>query len=302
MKQPEGGMPRDIAAGIAGLGKQFTPQVISATIALYAGVPRSYEAGAIEVISDIAYGGDERQRLDIHVPRSGRQAGGADVLMFVHGGGFVRGNREGRRNIPDFFAANGCVGVNVTYRLAPQHRWPAGGLDMGAAVAWVHANIARYGGDPDRIYFMGESAGAFHIATCIFRPELLPADTPRVAGAILVSGAFLVNSTDPREGEADYFGEDRSRWAEIAFPGNITHTDIPVLFTMAEFDPPHIDQGGIQMIHELVMHHGVMPRMRQLIGHNHLSGGLSIGTSDATLSGEILDFMAACNRRRAARA
>jgi triacylglycerol lipase len=59
---------------------------------------------------------------------------------------------------------NGMVGVNMTYRLAPQAKWPAAQEDIGSAIAWIKANAAAQGGDPNRIYLMGHSAGASHVA------------------------------------------------------------------------------------------------------------------------------------------
>ena len=297
MNDLRSGMPEEIAAGIARLGKQFSVELIHETMAMYARVPRCYDPDDIQVIRDIAYGGDARQVLDIHLPKQGLARKPAGVFMFVHGGGFLLGHRESRRHILDYFASRGYVGVNFTHRLAPEHQWPAGGLDVAAAVAWVYANIADYGGDPRRIYLMGESAGAFHVATYLLRPQLLPADTPAVAGAILVSGPFLVDSGNASEGEAAYFGDDRDRWHEIAFPGNITRTDIPVLLTLSEYDPIHIDKGVVQMIYELTVSHEATPRFRQLPGHNHISNSLSIGTGDTMLTDEILDFIAACERQ-----
>lgn len=297
MNKPRSGMPVEIADGIRKLGKQFSPELIRETIAMYAGIPRTFDVEDIDVVRDIAYGGDQRHRLDIHVPKRGRAEKNAGVVVFVHGGGFIRGDRASRRHIPDFFAANGFVGVNVTHRLAPEHTWPAGGLDMGAAVTWLHANVAGYGGDPRRIILMGESAGAFHVATYVFRPDLFPPATPGVAGAVMVSGPFLVDTQNYGEGEAAYFGDDKSRWGEeVAFPGNITRTEIPVLFTLTEYDPPHIDEGFAIMIHELIVKHHATPRFRLLTGHNHISSFMSIGTPDTMLSDEILDFISANNQ------
>jgi len=298
MNELRRGMPAQIAERIRKLGKQFSVDLIRQTMAMYEEIQRSYNVDDIDIIRDVTYGTDERQRLNVHVPKHGFAKKKAGVVMFVHGGGFLLGNRESRRHIPDYFAARGYVGVNLTHRLAPAHKWPAGGLDIGAAVAWAHTNITAYGGDPGRIYLMGESAGAFHVATYVFRPNLLPPDTPRVAGAVMVSGPFLVDSANASEGEAAYFGDDRSRWDKVAFPGNITRTDIPVLFTLAEYDPPHIDKGFAIMIHELTVKHGVTPRFRQLPGHNHISSFMSFGTADTMLSDEILDFIMVNDRRK----
>jgi acetyl esterase/lipase len=66
-----------------------------------------------------------------------------------------------------FAARHGMVGVNVEYRLAPQFPWPAGNEDLAAAVQLVAAKASELGADPNRIYLMGHSAGATHVArTC----------------------------------------------------------------------------------------------------------------------------------------
>ena len=74
--------------------------------------------------------------------------------------GFNRGNKNTagspfNDNVPLWAARNGMVGVNMTYRLAPQSTWPSGPQDTAAAVSWVRANIASYGGDPSRVFLMG---------------------------------------------------------------------------------------------------------------------------------------------------
>ena len=69
----------------------------------------------------------------------------------------------------DYFASLGLVGVNATYRLAPEAKFPDGANDIGAAVAWVKDNIAEYGGDPNQVFVIGKSAAASHAATYAFR-------------------------------------------------------------------------------------------------------------------------------------
>ena len=290
------GMPEEIATGIRNMGKQFSRELIMETRALYAGIPRLTDPDDIVVTRDIAYGDHERQRLDVHVRKQEPRSEKAPVIMFVHGGGFVLGDRDNWRHIPEFFAGSGYIGVNMTYRLAPEYKWPAGGRDVGAAVAWVYNNIATYGGDPDRIFLIGESAGAFHTATYVFRPDVLEQEFPEVTGVVMVSGPFMVATETANESEASYYGDDPTRWGRVAFPGNLTRTHIPALFTVAEFDPLHIDQGLAMMLYELIMKH------EQLPGHNHLSGTLSVGTEDGLLTEELFDFISTvCDRASAAR-
>ena len=93
------------------------------------------------------------------------------VLIFIHGGAFVGGNKRTSPTSPLYdnvmlwAVQNGFVGVNATYRLAPQSPYPAGAEDIAAVVALVASKIGERGGDPARVYLMGHSAGAVHVAT-----------------------------------------------------------------------------------------------------------------------------------------
>lgn len=112
--------------------------------------------------TNVAYGDDARQKLDIYLPKQ-NTAGGSAVLIFFHGGSWHDGAREGYGFLGRAFAARGLVTVIADYRKAPNVRFPAFVQDTASAIAWVHANISKYDGDADRIFVMGHSAGA-HIA------------------------------------------------------------------------------------------------------------------------------------------
>ena len=113
--------------GLAAIGRVIDPP---ATAALYAPLHGRRPAPASRIARDIRYGPAERNRLDIF---TAEPAGGAakPVLMFVHGGGFVRGDKQVpgtpfHDNIGAWAARHGLVGVTMTYRLAPR-RALAGG-------------------------------------------------------------------------------------------------------------------------------------------------------------------------------
>ena len=108
---------------------------------------------------DIAYGKDPLQKLDIYSPRGAETL---PVVLFVHGGGWRIGDKESpaHQNKGSAFSANGVVLVSTNYRLSPAVKHPAHVEDVAAACDWVHDNIKKYGGDPDKIYLMGHSAGA----------------------------------------------------------------------------------------------------------------------------------------------
>ncbi len=285
------GMPTEVAAALAAFGHEFDGAIAAKTVEIYAPVPRVYDASEIKVVKDLAYGPHERQQLDVHVGSTRSYTSPAPVVVIFHGGGLVAGNRAANANVADYFASLGYVGANAGYRLAPEAQWPEGGRDVAAAVGWLQAHVAEYGGDPERIFVAGISSGALHAATYVFRPELMPAGSARPAGAILVSGPYTFDFANPSRGDLAYFGEDRARWADMVIPGHLTRTDIPVLFTTAEWDNPRYTGPLAQVYAELVLEHHTVARYHQSLGHNHTSQLLSLGTADTSVSAELVDFI-----------
>ncbi|MCZ0951817.1 MAG: alpha/beta hydrolase fold domain-containing protein [Rhodospirillaceae bacterium] len=282
-------MPADLAAAIRRVTEQGG--AAAETSELYADRPRTYDLDEIEVVSNIAYGPHERNLLDVHTDTRRNDDDPKPVVMYFHGGGFVRGNKDGNRNVADYFASLGLVGVNATYRLVPEAKWPDGANDVGNAVAWVKDNIAGYGGDPEKIFVIGKSAAAAHAATYVFRPEVLEPGIPAAAGVILISGGYGADTDRASGARLDYFGEDLSRWPHISTINNVERTDIPVMFTISEFDNPGTEESMVQLVAEVTAKSGSMPRVVQLISHNHYSPNPSIGTQDTQVSAAILQFV-----------
>lgn len=122
---------------------------------------------------DIAYantdgGNPHLQSLDIyyvdsHSPRR-------PVMLFVHGGGWIGGDKADVAAKPEFFVRAGYVFLSINYRLSPQAKFPANVQDVATAIVWTARNIARYGGDPERIYLLGHSAGG-HLVTLVATDE-----------------------------------------------------------------------------------------------------------------------------------
>ena len=149
-------LPAQIPAAIAARLRQIGTVVETAeTGALYAPLHPREPYANVHVIRDQAYGDDPRHLLDVFIPQHSDDTP-RPVFIFVHGGGFVAGNKRSDDspfydNLMLWAVANGLVGVNITYRLAPTHPWPAAQQDIAAALRWVQANIAAHGGDGQRI-------------------------------------------------------------------------------------------------------------------------------------------------------
>jgi acetyl esterase/lipase len=108
---------------------------------------------------DIAYAEprNERHLLDVYKPSSGSNH---PVVVWVHGGGWMRGSKDEMHHKPAAFVEKGFVFVPVNYRFVPAVTMDTIVRDVAKSVGWVHSNISRYGGDPQRIFLMGHSAGA----------------------------------------------------------------------------------------------------------------------------------------------
>lgn len=120
--------------------------------------------------------GEEYLTVDVRTPAA--DDGKRPVMVFVHGGGFVAGSSRAALYDGSAFARDGIVLVTVNYRLgipgfldlegAPANR---GLLDVLAALGWVRATVAAFGGDPDNVTIFGQSAGATIVGALLATPD-----------------------------------------------------------------------------------------------------------------------------------
>jgi len=272
-------LPPDVIAQLRALDPAITMELAQSSWALL--TPFHEKAGytAPKIDRDLRYGDDPRHRLDVHT------AGGesnAPVFVFVHGGGFVRGDKH----IPgtpqyDLVGAwavrHGYIGVTMTYRLAPEHKWPSGAEDVAGAVAWLRQNIARYGGDPDKIVLAGNSAGAVHVAS--FAAGQGGADPASVAGVAMLSGIYEVRTPQPGAPEHAYYGPDPD--PETATLPGLLKAPVPLLFSVSERDPSFFQEAAAGVVSAWQERHGTVPDLVWVEGHNHMStiGSLTIDES-----------------------
>lgn len=273
------------------------------TVGIYAKLLERAPSAGISVLRDLSYGPDPRHVLDVFVPESKPASKGADVMVFVHGGAFVRGDKSQDGGIYDnvlrWFARHGVIGVNVEYRLGDRAPYPGGGEDVRDAVAWVRTNIAAHGGDPRRVFLFGHSAGGTHCATFACDPRVRPAEGPAggpgIAGLILVSGRLRadVSPENPnREPVKIYFGADESKYEERSPVTYADRCDMPLFIGLAQFENPLLDLYGLEFAHRVAMTTRRAPRVLQLPGHNHNSMCSHFDTGEEILGRAILEFMA----------
>ena len=295
-----GEWPQEVSDAIRKIGP-----VINApeTAKRLAPLQRNEPYAGVGVTRDEKYGSDERHRLDVF--RSNDAASSLPVLLFVHGGGYVRGDKRAAGspfydNVMLWAVGHKMVGVNMTYRLAPANPWPAAVEDIGAAVAWTRDNVARFGGDPDRIILMGHSAGATHVASYLAHPQFRGKNSLRATGAILVSGTYDLKPEIDVPGQRSYFGSDTALWPARSSIAGLTKTDIPLLVAHGELDVPYyIDQA--EALKTRLCRESRCPRFVSLRGQSHMSEIYGLNTMDTALSEPMLSFIESVTTRAAAR-
>jgi acetyl esterase/lipase len=141
--------------------------------------------------TDIPYADGARRKLDVYQPRV---ADGAPVVAFFYGGRWSSGAKGLYRIFAGALTARGYVVVIPDYRLYPDVKFPAFVEDGAMAVRWTRDNIAKFGGDPHRLFVMGHSAGAYIAAMLALDPQWLNGvslDAGRdIAGLIGISGPY----------------------------------------------------------------------------------------------------------------
>ena len=129
------------------------------------------EPASVLATKDIAYGRHERQALDVYLPEDTTDQAELPVVIFFHGGGYIAGDKSTGEAFSRFLAAQDVIAISAGYRLAPESTWPSGSEDMAGVIQWVQRNIKDYGGNAERVFLMGYSAGAEHVANYVFTED-----------------------------------------------------------------------------------------------------------------------------------
>ncbi len=147
--------------------------------------------------------------------------------MFVHGGGWLGGDKKQYKEMASNLARNGLTVVLINYRLSPKVKFPSHIEDVASAIYWTKNSIGTYNGDRGSIYLMGHSAGGHLTSLLLFdktylkKHKMKPCD---IAGAITISGVFEIK---PQEGGATkkylkmVFGGDENIWGNATGKNHI---------------------------------------------------------------------------------
>jgi len=249
-----------------------------------------------EVIFDVPYGSDALQKIDIYRPIAGGT--GLPVLLFAHGGGWTHGYKEWMGLLSPAIIKIPAIFISVSYRLAPQHRFPEPLEDCLSALRWTCDNIDRFGGDARRIFTGGHSAGGHLYALATLRRDLLrTADiSPDVIRACFpVSARFNMVFADPEPGTSEY----RINTLLLASTGDaiaaspLNHIEgnrVPFLLTYGTRDFPSIISSNKEM-NASMRAQGSKVEELVLNDYDHFDTALSTGVSGNPWAKKVRTWM-----------
>lgn len=248
-------------------------------------------AASGNVVMDVPYGADEWQRLDIYLPGQAG-ASGLPVLLFLHGGSWTHGHKEWMGFMAPSFTDLPAIFVSVGYRLVPQVRFPAPLDDTIDALAWVHANIGRHGGDPDRIFLGGHSAGGHLAALASLHRDKLAA--ARLAPDV-VKGCFPVSATynfaqGELEAHDNHLLQVPEQAAEASPINFVAASRVPFLIAWGDADFPQVLRTSPDMVSALERS-GAETEQLVLPGYDHFAASLAGGEPGSAWVARVRSWM-----------
>ena len=262
-----------------------------------------------QVLRDIQYhahSNDKKHRLDLFIPD------GSDwpIMIFVHGGGLASGDKSLRvggddvyGNIGRFYASEGIGVAVINYRLQPGVSWREQVDDVARATAWIFANAEEYGGDPNRIFIAGHSAGAHLAARIALDSKALGQFglSPCIlSGIIAVSGAGFDLADEQtyelghklRRYEARFrCGDPTDNWKKEASPiAYVACGAPPFLILYADRESKSLQRQS-QLLHQALQQKEIPSQLLVVPKQNHSRIVLTLSRSDKTSAPAILRFI-----------
>jgi len=184
-------------------------------------------AGNYETRNGIPYAEGDRHTLDVYLPSKSDKP--APVVVFFYGGSWDQGDKAIYKFVGAALASRGFVTIIPDYRLYPDVRFPGFLEDAAKAVGWAHRQAAALGGDPNKIFLMGHSAGAHIAAMLTFDPQWL--------AAVGLDPSHHIRAMIGLAGPYDFLPLHSERLKDIFGPPDRLATTQPINFVTAHAPP-----------------------------------------------------------------
>lgn len=237
-------------------------------------IPAAMDGGTSKVGNGIAYGDGPRHKLDVYAPE--QRGAPAPVVFFIYGGGWSRGERGEYEFVGRALAARGFITVIADYRLWPEVAYPAFLEDGAQALRWVQDNIANYGGDPNRLFLAGHSAGAYNAVMQALDPSFRQefGVTMPILGVAALSGPYDFYPFEYNE-VRDVFGKAPS--PEGTQPINLITADAPPMYLATGTTDPIVRMQNTERFADRLRAQGVWVTTQYYQGFGHMEPVLAMG-------------------------
>jgi acetyl esterase/lipase len=262
---------------------------------------------AVRVVRDITYlpgtsYAANKDKLDLYLPE-GRT--GVPVIVSFYGGGLMGGDKSEQAFIGQRFAAAGFATAVVNYRLSPTVSHPAHIQDAAASFAWVKRHIAEYGGDPDQVFIVGHSAGAYLVALLALDEKYVGAhklSLRDIRGVVPVSAFYWVERPDVAPNrDKSIWGADRKVWVDASPAHHLQRSAPPMLVLYADGDDEWRRQQNVEMAQALKAAGSTRVEITQIPGRTHNTIWSSIAADDDEAARRIIEFVRATTTARGSR-
>ena len=271
------------------------------------GGPKPVPEASLRIKRDVCYHPQpERNRLqqslDIYGPAARTVEESFPVILFLHGGGWRASDKNDplgvHANVCKALAQRGLIAVNANYRLAPRVKHPGPAQDVARALQWVVENIGNNGGDLNRVFLCGHSAGGHLAALITLDPKYLHAvdlSPEMVKGVVGISGVYDLDHFAGRNWMAEHlmtrvaFGRNQAQRAEASPISHVRSGAPPFLLINAE-DDEKLEEEADQLA-ALLRITGSKAEAVIIPGTNHFTILSLIGNGDDRLIDRIVEFI-----------
>ena len=261
------------------------------------------EARAQDLKRNIPYAepAQERQVVDVYSPP---RAKNLPVVFWIHGGGWQGGDKSSVQFKAQFFTNKEFVFVSTNYRLLPQVDMETIVRDIAKSLRWVHDHIPEYGGDPQRVFVMGHSAGAQLAALVCIDDRYLKAENLSLAiiqGCVPVDGdtydvPAIIETSETRRrvhglpqakfGHREKFGNDPEKHRDFSAVAHVARDKgIPPFLTLHVAEHPDTSAQA-QRLSQVLREAGVSVTVYSALEttHNRINGDLGLSNDLATIA------------------
>ena len=263
---------------------------------------------AENVKRDIPYAepANERQMLDVYAPKDAKNL---PVIFWIHGGGWMQGDKKNMQSKPQAFLDKGFVFVATNYRFFPNVAMGDIVCDVAKSIHWVHDHIAEYGGDPNRVFVMGHSAGAQLAALICTDDKYLKAEGLTFAilkGCVPVDGdtydvpliietargaTQVAWAARTKYGHYEKFGSDPAKHRDFSAVNHVARGQgIPpflILYVDGHIDTPT----QAERLRSVLASADVSAKSYGAKNSNHTQINANLGQSDDPTTKEVFEFV-----------